>query len=71
MDYFVWYDESAQKTAAKKIQEAITAYTVRFAVAPELVLVNSNDLTEVGGVVVRAETMVQRNNFWLGIAGAV
>jgi hypothetical protein len=67
MDYFVWYDESVQKTAAEKIGEAVAAYHVRFARAPQLVLVHSADQTLVGGVVIRAEQTVQRNNFWLGI----
>jgi hypothetical protein len=67
VDYYVWYDESTQKSAAQKIQEAIVAYTARFAAAPELVLVNSKDQTDVGGVEVRSELTIQRNNFWLGI----
>jgi hypothetical protein len=67
MDYFVWYDESTLKTAAQKIQEAIAAFTVRFSLAPELVLVHSTDQTDVGGVLIRTEPMIQRNNFWLGI----
>lgn len=67
MDYFVWYDENAQKTAAQKIQEAIAAFTVRFSFGPELVLVHSTDLAVVGGVLIRTEPMIQRNNFWLGI----
>jgi hypothetical protein len=67
VDYFVWYDGSAQKTAAQKIQEAIIAYTTRFSIAPELVLVHSADQTEVEGVLIRAEQTVQRNTFWLGI----
>lgn len=67
MDYFVWYDESLKKTAADKIQEAIAAYVVRFAAEPNLVLVNSHDQTEVRGVLVRSEPMIQRNTFWLGL----
>lgn len=67
MDFFVWYDESVEKTAAEKIHEATTAYQMRFARIPQLVLVHSADQTQVGGVVVRAEQTVQRNTFWLGI----
>jgi hypothetical protein len=67
VDYFVWYDESTKKTAAEKIQEAIVVYTARFSIGPSLVLVNSIDQTELGGVQIRSEPMVQKNNFWLGI----
>jgi hypothetical protein len=67
MHYLVWYDESAKKTAAEKIQEAIGAYVARFAVAPNLVLVNSADQAQVGGVLVRSERTVQPNNFWVGM----
>jgi len=67
MDYFVWYDENAQKTAAEKIHEAVAAYQVRFARAPHLVLVHSADQTQVAEMVIRTEQAVQRNNFWLGI----
>ncbi|GAB4119140.1 MAG: hypothetical protein Fur005_10230 [Roseiflexaceae bacterium] len=71
MSYFVWYDESTQKTAAEKIKEAMAAYTGRFALTPTLVLVNSHDQTEVSGMVVQSEQTVQRNTFWLGIRGHV
>ncbi len=48
MDYFVWYDETSHKSAAQNIQEAVTAYVVRFSEEPPLILVNTNDQTEVG-----------------------
>ncbi|PDV98500.1 hypothetical protein [Candidatus Chloroploca asiatica] len=67
MDYFVWYDESTQKTAAEKIHEASIAYQARFARIPQLVLVHNDDQTHVGGLVVRSEHAIQRNNFWLAI----
>lgn len=67
MDYFVWYDENAQKTSAEKIHEASAVYQVRFAHAPQLVLVHSADQTQVGGMVIRTEQTVQPNTFWLGI----
>lgn len=67
MDYFVWYDDRAEKTAVEKIHEATTAYHVRFARTPQLVLVHSADQTQVRGVVIRSEQTVQRNTFWLGI----
>lgn len=61
MEYFVWYDGSAVKAPAEKIQEAAAAYRVRFARAPQLVIVHSADLTEVGEMELRAEQNVQRN----------
>ncbi|NTU78525.1 MAG: hypothetical protein HGA45_03840 [Chloroflexales bacterium] len=67
MDYFVWYDENAQKTSTEKIHEAIAAYQARFARAPHLVLVHSAAQTQVGDIVIRTEQTVQPNNFWLGI----
>ncbi|MEN9937315.1 MAG: hypothetical protein RLZZ387_3894 [Chloroflexota bacterium] len=67
MNYLVWYDESTKKSAAEKIQEAIMAYVARFATAPTLVLVNSADQAEVGGVLIRSERTVQPNNFWVGM----
>lgn len=65
LDYFVWYDENMHKTAAEKIHEAIAAYALRFSEAPALVLVNSTDQTEIGGVSIRSASTVQRNTFWL------
>lgn len=67
MDYFVWYDESVQKSAAEKIGEAAAAYYVRFARAPHLVLVHSADQAQVGGMVIRTEQIIERNTFWLGV----
>jgi hypothetical protein len=67
MHYLVWYDESAKKSASEKIQEAIAAYITRFAIAPNLVLVNSADQVAVDGVLIRSERTVQPNNFWVGM----
>ena len=67
MEYFVWYDESTQKTAAEKIGEAVAAYHVRFARAPHLVLVHSADQAQVGDMLIRTGQNIQRNNFWLGV----
>lgn len=67
MHYLLWYDESTQKSAAEKISEAMGAYVARFALAPNVVLVNTADQTDVAGVQVRSERTVQRNNFWVGV----
>ncbi|HWQ14849.1 MAG TPA: hypothetical protein VNL77_18765 [Roseiflexaceae bacterium] len=66
MDYLVWYDESTKKSVPEKIQEAIAAYVARFTTAPNLVLVNTADQAEVGGVLIRSERTVQPNTFWVG-----
>jgi hypothetical protein len=71
MNFFVWYDDSPQKLAADKLQEAIIAYVERFKMPPSLVLVNTADMLELAGVVVRSERTVQPNTFWLGYEGQV
>ena len=71
MFFFVWYDDSSKKLAADKLQEAIVAYVERFKIPPALVLVNSVDMVELAGIVVRCERTVQPNNFWLGYEGVV
>jgi hypothetical protein len=67
VNYFVWYDGNAAKTPAEKIQEAAVVYRIRFDRAPQLVLVHSADLTQVGDMELRAEQMVQRDTFWLQV----
>ncbi len=67
MYYLVWYDESTKKSVAEKIQEAVAAYVARFATAPNLVLVNSADQADVGGVLIRSERTVQPTTFWVGL----
>jgi hypothetical protein len=71
MLFFVWYDDSPKKLAADKLQEAIVAYVERFKMRPSLVLVNTADMLELAGVVVRCERTVQPNTFWLGYEGQV
>jgi hypothetical protein len=71
MLFFVWYDDSSKKLAADKLQEAIVAYVERFKMPPSLVLVNTADMLELAGVVVRCERTVQPNTFWLGYEGEV
>jgi len=66
MLYFVWYDDSAKKPVAEKIQEAIAAYVTRFAIQPSLLLVNVVDHMELANMLVRSERTVQPNTFWLG-----
>ena len=67
MNYYVWYDENAQKSAIEKIHEAIASYTNRFALVPNLVLVHVDEKAEMAGVLIRGERNIQRNNFWVGM----
>lgn len=66
MSYLGWFDDSPKKTAVLKIEEGIAAYVERFKTRPNVVLVNEADRADVRGVLVRAETYIRRNNFWIG-----
>jgi len=64
--YMMWFDDSAKKPAAVKIEEAVAAYVRHFNARPNIVLVNELDRAEVPGVRVRCESYVRRDNFWVG-----
>lgn len=64
--YLGWFDDSRKKSAALKIEEAIAAYVDRYKTRPNVVLVNEADMCEVRGVLVRRESYIRRNNFWVG-----
>lgn len=64
--YLGWYDDDPKKAVALKIEEAIEAYVSRFRRRPNVVLVNEADKADVSGVVVRSESFIRRNNFWVG-----
>lgn len=65
--FLMWYDDSPRLSTARKIEEAMAAYSDRFGGAqPTLVLVNIEDLTSMVGVEVRDATNVRRNTFWVG-----
>jgi hypothetical protein len=66
MLYLVWYDADARRTVGEKIQDASAAYVRRFSAAPNLVLVNIADVTELAALEVRAERTVQPHHFWVG-----
>lgn len=70
MLYLVWYDADARRSVAEKIEDARAAYTRRFSVSPNLVLVNAADTTELAGIEVRSERTVQPHNFWVGRSDA-
>lgn len=64
--YLGWYDDTPKKSTSLKIEEAVAAYVDRFKTAPNVVIVNEVDRVDVGGVTVRSETWMVRNNFWVG-----
>ncbi len=64
--YLWWFDDNPKKTAASKIEEAVAAYCERSHTRPNVVLVNEADRAEIGGVTVRSESYIRRNNFWVG-----
>lgn len=66
MLFLVWYDPDARRTVGEKIEDALAAYAKRFSTAPNLVLVNAADATELAGMEVRSERTVQPHHFWVG-----
>jgi len=66
MLYLVWYDADARRSVSEKIQDARAAYARRFNLAPNLVLVNAADATELADIEVRSERTVQPHHFWVG-----
>jgi hypothetical protein len=66
MLYLVWYDADIRRPAAERMQDAIAAYSRRFAAEPNLVLVSANETVELEGVAVRSVRTVQPHHFWVG-----
>lgn len=64
--YLMWYDDNPKIPTIEKIEDAIAAYTRRFAINPNVVLVNEADITAFSGVQVHGVDFVRRNNFWVG-----
>jgi len=67
MHYLLWFDDTPRRTSADKIAAGIAAYRERFGTAPAVVLTHEDERVDVGGVEVRSEGYVRRNNFWIGI----
>lgn len=70
--YLGWFDDSAKRAARDKIQDAIDAYVERFGYKPAVVLVNAEDAQavgaqKIGGVPIRVEGYIRKNNFWPGV----
>lgn len=66
MQYFVWYDADTRRSIAERMQDALAAYTRRFQIQPNLVLVSADDLIDMAGVEVRSARTVQPHTFWVG-----
>jgi hypothetical protein len=65
--FLMWYDDNPKLSVARKIEDAIAAYSDRFrGVKPTLVLMNEEEVTQVAGVVVRGVNTVRRNTYWVG-----
>lgn len=70
MLYLGWYDDS-KKAPTDKAWEAIAAYREKFGEQPTVILVNEADRAiELGGIVIRVETYIRKNNFWVGYEAA-
>jgi hypothetical protein len=63
----MWYDDNPKVSLMSKIEAAVDAYTRRFAISPNVVLVNASDMVECQNVRVRSVDHIQRNNFWVGL----
>jgi hypothetical protein len=66
----MWYDDNPKVPLINKIEAAIDAYTRRFAISPNVVLVNASDLIDYQSVRIRSVEHIQRNNFWVGLEAA-
>lgn len=64
--FLMWYDDNPKLSVLKKIEAAIQAYTDRFAMTPNVVLVNEAEVVQHTQVAVRGATNIRRNNFWVG-----
>ncbi len=71
ISYLGWFDDNPKKAATDKAWDAIHAYTDRFQHSPNVILVNEVDRDiQLGGIVVRVEGYIRRNNFWVGYENA-
>jgi hypothetical protein len=67
----MWYDDNPKVSVLTKIEQAIDAFTQRFALVPNVVLVNQTQATELGDIHVRSVDYVRRNNFWVGLDSSI
>ena len=61
-----WFDDEKKKSSAEKIEEAVERYVARFGEAPNICLVNAEDLATCDGVEVKVADYVRPNHFWVG-----
>lgn len=65
--YLGWFDDS-KKDATEKAKDAITAYRERFGYTPNVLLVSKDEAEiHLGGITIRVENYIRRNNFWVGV----
>ncbi|NTU78803.1 MAG: hypothetical protein HGA45_05275 [Chloroflexales bacterium] len=65
--FLMWYDDNPKLSVARKIEDAIAAYSDRFSgVKPTLVLVSEEEITEFAGIKVRGVATVRRHTYWVG-----
>lgn len=65
--FLMWYDDNPKVPLLKKIEDAIEAYTDRFAISPKVVLVNEAEVVQFERITVRGVGHIRRNNFWVGL----
>ncbi|GEM_PF-1215359 len=66
MIYLGWYDDTAKKSAAEKIEEAIERYEFKYGVRPNICLVSEREMVEHPQITVRPAAHLRPNYFYLG-----
>ncbi len=61
-----WFDDTPKKSVMQKLTEAVERYEEKFGEAPNLCLVNANNITEYSGLEMRVADYVRPNHFWVG-----
>lgn len=64
--YLCWFDDNPKRPLADKIAAAAEAFTLRFHVAPSVILVNEADAHPTATV----SPLVRKNNFYVGMVQA-
>ncbi len=61
-----WYDDTPKKSVTEKIEEAIERFVAKFGEAPNVCLVNAENVVAIEGLEVKAAPYVRPNHFWIG-----
>jgi len=61
-----WFDDTPKKPVTQKIEEAVERYVAKFGSAPNVCLVNVENVAAISGVDVRPVEYVRPNHFWVG-----